>query len=101
MMITGICPFAGNGIYDTYEKIQSYNPPIDNLHINYQMKDFLIKILQKDPNKRITLKEAMEHKWITNNGNESLMHPIIYTEQKFEKVSVTKEDIEYAVNLIT
>ncbi len=28
MMITGICPFAGNGIYDTYEKIQSDDPPI-------------------------------------------------------------------------
>eukprot|EP01084_Bolivina_argentea_P166436 288935_1 len=100
MMITGICPFAGNGIYDTYEKIQSYNPPIENLNIGTNIKDFLIKILQKDPKERITLKECMIHPWITNNGTDPLMHPQMYKDEKFEKrVSVTKQDIEYAVNL--
>ncbi len=42
----------------------------------------------------------MTHKWITNNENEPLMHPIMYDNKKYEKrVSVTKQDIEYAVNL--
>eukprot|EP00483_Globobulimina_turgida_P005288 UN05298 len=42
----------------------------------------------------------MVHDWITNNGKEPLQHPQTYQKQKFEKrVSVTKADIEYAVNL--
>eukprot|EP00483_Globobulimina_turgida_P003897 UN03905 len=100
MMITGICPFAGDGIYDTYDKIQSYEPPMDHLHIDDNLRDFLAKILLKDPSKRITLQQAMVHDWITNHGKEPLHHPQTYQKQKFEKrVSVTQDDIEYAVNL--
>ncbi len=98
MMITGICPFAGNGIYDTYEKIQNENPPIPQ-NIDENMKDFLEKILLKDPTKRISIKEAMIHPWITKNGTEPLNHPIEHNNHKFEKrISVTKQDIEYAVS---
>lgn len=99
MMITGICPFAGNGIYDTYEKIQNDNPPIPQ-NIDENMRDFLEKILLKDPNKRITLKQAMNHPWITKNGTDPLSHPTEYNNHKFEKrVSVTKQEIESGLTL--
>ena len=99
MMITGICPFAGNGIYDTYEKIQNENPPIPN-DIDENMKDFLENILLKDPDKRITLKQAFTHPWITKNGTEPLNHPMEYNNHKFEKrVSITKEDIEFGLSI--
>lgn len=99
MMVTGICPFAGQGIYDTYDKIQKYDPPIPQ-DIDSEMKDFMERIMLKDPEKRITLKQAMVHNWITKNGSEPLQHPNQYKERKFEKrVSVTKMDIEYAVSL--
>eukprot|EP01083_Nonionella_stella_P155139 500756_1 len=98
MMITGICPFAGNGIYDTYEKIQNEHPPIPT-HIDQNMRHFLAQILQKDPNKRITLKQAMKHRWITNNGTDPLSHPKKYQKETQRRVSVTKDEIEYAVSL--
>lgn len=95
MMITGICPFAGNGIFDTYEKIKNEHPPMPT-NVSDELKDFLERILRKDPTKRIDLKEAMVHDWITKNGKEPLTHSDML---KDKRVSVTKEDIEYAVSL--
>eukprot|EP01083_Nonionella_stella_P203609 742862_1 len=98
MMITGVCPFAGNGILETYEKIQNEQPPIPT-DIDQNMRDFLEQILQKDPDKRITLKQAMTHQWITKNGTDPLSHPKKYQKKTQRRVSVTKDDIEHAVSL--
>eukprot|EP01083_Nonionella_stella_P148211 468800_1 len=83
MMITGICPLSGNGIYDTYEKIQNEHPPIPT-HIDQNMHHFLDQIVLKDPDKRITLKQLKQamkihnkpkkyHYWFqTKGGTHSL-----------------------------
>ena len=31
------------------------------------MKDFIIKLLEKDPNKRINVEEAVKHPWVSKN----------------------------------
>lgn len=46
------------------------------------MKDLLLCILEKDPNKRTTLKEIMNHDWVTCQGTlerlQSSYHPFIF-----------------------
>ena len=39
------------------------------------LKDLLCKLLEKDPRKRCTLKEAMNHKWVTDSYTLQLLHP--------------------------
>ena len=67
-MITGICPFAGESIMDTYEKIRKYAPKMDYDDWDDNFKDFIQRILEKNPQKRLTINEMKCHKWITNNG---------------------------------
>lgn len=35
--------------------------------ISSEAKDLILKLLQRDPSKRITAAQAMEHEWIKNN----------------------------------
>eukprot|EP01083_Nonionella_stella_P269453 911685_1 len=41
----------------------------------------------------------MKHQWITKNGTDPLSQPTKYQNQTQRRVSVTKDDIEYAVSL--
>lgn len=41
--------------------------------IGYEnLKDLLIKMLNKEPSSRISIKDIQTHPWITNNGIELL-----------------------------
>ena len=95
MMITGICPFVGNNIFNTYQKIQTYNPPIPN-DIDKDMRDFLVNILQKDPSKRLNINDMKIHPWITKNNKEPLKQ---YNDELNNEIKLNQNDIEYALNL--
>ncbi|ETO05627.1 hypothetical protein RFI_31771 [Reticulomyxa filosa] len=74
MMITGICPFAGDTIQDTFEKIQIHTPVIPpDLPTN--LKHLITALLTKDPSQRIIMSQLKEHPWVTRNGEESLRQP--------------------------
>jgi serine/threonine protein kinase len=36
-------------------------------HLSEELKDLLLKMLEKDPSKRITLIELLSHQWISKN----------------------------------
>lgn len=56
-------------------------PDPSEISISSNLADFLKKILEKDPLKRITLKEIMIHPWITLDGKEPLSNPASYEEE--------------------
>ena len=68
LMVSGKLPFnsedeneiARQVVYD--EPDYTRNPVWKN--ISSECKDFIKKLLNKDQNKRMTIKEALEHKWI-------------------------------------
>ena len=68
LMVSGKLPFnsedeneiARQVVYD--EPDYSRNPVWKN--ISAECKDFIKRLLNKDQNKRMTIKEALEHKWI-------------------------------------
>lgn len=40
--------------------------------ISFQAKSFVMALLTKDPKKRITVKQALEHDWLTSKNSSSM-----------------------------
>ena len=72
-MVTGIFPFRGINETQLHENILSgiYPKPKD---ISKELFDLLSQILNVNPNKRISLEKIMEHPWLKNDKNLSLIN---------------------------
>ncbi|KAN0061309.1 serine/threonine-protein kinase gin4 [Thecaphora frezii] len=57
-------------------------------------KDLIWRMLEVDPEKRITMYEIMRHPWFTNNGAESDRNPVTTSFESFENETVRLEDID-------
>eukprot|EP00736_Rhodelphis_marinus_P008900 Rmarinus@m.15529 len=57
-----------------------------------ELKSLLKKVLEKDPKQRITVREMMEHEWVTKGGLEPLASSV-------DKVEVTEDDVRKAINV--
>ena len=78
-----------NSILYVYITTLSYTCSID---ISPELKDLLVKLLQKDPAKRITIPEIREHPWILQTAR-----PLPSREENCaEQISVSEEEIKGA-----
>ncbi|KAH0467350.1 hypothetical protein IEQ34_004588 [Dendrobium chrysotoxum] len=72
-MIFGYCPFIGESLQETYDKI--VNSP---LHISEdldpELEELLRGLLCKDPTQRMTLESAARHPWLTK-GTDPIPQP--------------------------
>lgn len=95
-MIFGKTPFISTNLLELYELIKEQ--PIeygDNL--SPELLDLFHKILDRNPDTRITMKELRNHPWITNNGTETM----ISEEDNCDIVSeVTEEEMNNAIKSI-
>ncbi|RYP68359.1 hypothetical protein DL771_006745 [Monosporascus sp. 5C6A] len=68
----GRLPFQNDTVVDMLEAIRSeevYVPPDENEHFKHLMG----RILDKDPDSRITMRELREHPWVTKGGIDPLL----------------------------
>ncbi|KAK6588993.1 hypothetical protein RS030_243609 [Cryptosporidium xiaoi] len=67
ILLSGIPPFTGNTDGEIIEKVKkgsiAFSEPIWN-NISLRAKDFLQKLLNKNPNDRISAFQALQHPWI-------------------------------------
>ena len=63
-MVTKAYPFAEEGIGPTIEKIMTKNPKYQK-NLSQKLIDLLSKMFNKNPDERITLKQIIEHPWLT------------------------------------
>jgi serine/threonine protein kinase len=61
--LTGGPPFEAEGNSATYERIKSIDLGFP-AHVSPEAQDLITKLLKKDPNRRITLEQVLEHPWI-------------------------------------
>ncbi|KAK1756096.1 kinase-like domain-containing protein [Echria macrotheca] len=68
----GKIPFQRDGVLDMYEAIKNETPslPPDE---NPQFVDVISRLMEKDPEKRITMAELREHPWVTKGGQDPLL----------------------------
>jgi serine/threonine protein kinase len=63
ILLTGKYPFGSQPNSRTKNRILNEEPRWDELKIPPLAKDLLQRMLEKDPSKRITLKEVQAHPW--------------------------------------
>jgi serine/threonine protein kinase len=64
-MLIGHAPFRAKNIFDLMNQIEKNNVKIPiETHISEECRDLILKLLQKDPEKRITWPQFFTHPWL-------------------------------------
>ncbi|KAF2114976.1 kinase-like domain-containing protein [Lophiotrema nucula] len=71
-LLFGRIPFEKHGMLELYQAIRNDTPDIEP-QINDDLRDLLLKLLEKDPEKRIKMPELREHHWVTRQGTDPLL----------------------------
>ncbi|KAG1453007.1 hypothetical protein G6F46_009325 [Rhizopus delemar] len=95
-LIYGKTPFMSSNLLELYDQIKEapieYGDNIDNT-----LLDLFQRILDRNPETRITMQELRNHPWVTNNGTETM----ISEEDNCAIVSeITEEDMNNAIRSI-
>uniref|UniRef100_A0A671YML8 calcium/calmodulin-dependent protein kinase n=1 Tax=Sparus aurata TaxID=8175 RepID=A0A671YML8_SPAAU len=96
--VIGKCPFYDEYIVSLHNKIKK--EPVefpDTPVITDELKELIVKMLDKNPETRITIPEIKLHPWVTENGSNHL--PL--EEEHCSAVEVTEEEVLNSVKLIT
>jgi len=69
--LVGQPPFMSEGTNETYRRIKLVDlkfPP----NVSDEAKDLVVKLLQKEPSKRLPLDQVISHPFVTKNYNPAL-----------------------------
>ncbi|KAG7360442.1 protein kinase [Nitzschia inconspicua] len=91
ILLCGFAPFSGDTDYDTLQLVaraplEFPSPEWDD--VSEEAIDFLTKLLDRDPDKRPTANEAMQHPWIAKH----VVPPGIPKPMPFKKRSISEND---------
>uniref|UniRef100_A0A3B3TD98 Calcium/calmodulin-dependent protein kinase kinase 1, alpha a n=1 Tax=Paramormyrops kingsleyae TaxID=1676925 RepID=A0A3B3TD98_9TELE len=95
--IYGKCPFIDEYILALHSKIK--NKPVEFLEtpvISELLKSLILRMLDKNPDTRITIPEIKVHPWLTQDG----MDPLPLEEDHCSAVEVTEEEVKNSVKFI-
>uniref|UniRef100_A0A8C5GUP0 calcium/calmodulin-dependent protein kinase n=1 Tax=Gouania willdenowi TaxID=441366 RepID=A0A8C5GUP0_GOUWI len=93
----GTCPFYDEYIVSLHNKIK--NEPVDFPDMPWtsdDVKELIERMLDKNPETRITIPEMKLHPWVTENGS----NPLPLEEEHCTAVEVTDEEVQNSVKLI-
>lgn len=68
----GKIPFEKTGVLELYEAIRNDGLSLEGEN-DEDFKDLMRRILDKDPDKRITMDELRAHPWVTKKGSDPLL----------------------------
>lgn len=74
ILLCGYPPFNGNDNPEVYDSVRqgTYRfPSSDWSNTSRDSRDFIRRLLQMDPRKRMTVKQALNHPWIVKNVTSS------------------------------
>ncbi|XP_037630413.1 calcium/calmodulin-dependent protein kinase kinase 1b isoform X1 [Sebastes umbrosus] len=95
--VIGKCPFYDEYIISLHNKIK--NKPVEFPKIpliSDKLKELIERMLDKNPETRITIPEIKLHAWVTENGS----NPLPLEEEHCTAVEVTEEEVQNSVKLI-
>ncbi|KAF4098753.1 hypothetical protein G5714_020783 [Onychostoma macrolepis] len=96
--IFGVCPFMDERILSLHQKIKTQPVELpENADISDDLKDLLFKMLDKNPETRITVPQIKVHPWVTRHGAEPLPPE---DDNCCSLIEVTEEEVENSVKHI-
>ena len=70
ILLVGQPPFVGDSDEDIYKAIRRGHYDVPNsIQLSQEGRDFLGQLLKRDPQRRVTAKQAAQHSWIVNNSS--------------------------------
>uniref|UniRef100_A0AAY5K0D7 calcium/calmodulin-dependent protein kinase n=1 Tax=Esox lucius TaxID=8010 RepID=A0AAY5K0D7_ESOLU len=96
--VFGACPFMDDRILNLHHKIKTQPVELpDHADISDDLKDLLLKMLDKNPESRISVPQIKVHPWVTRNGAEPLP---LEDDNCCMLIEVTEEEVENSVKHI-
>ncbi|XP_059187721.1 calcium/calmodulin-dependent protein kinase kinase 1b [Centropristis striata] len=95
--VFGKCPFYDEYIVSLHNKIK--NKPVEFPEtplISNELQGLIKRMLDKNPETRITIPEIKLHAWVTENGS----NPLPLEEEHCTALEVTEEEVQNSVKLI-
>ncbi|KAM9526027.1 calcium/calmodulin-dependent protein kinase kinase 1 isoform 1-T3 [Guaruba guarouba] len=95
--VYGKCPFIDEYILGLHNRIK--NKPVEfpeEAQISEELKELILRMLDKNPETRITVPEIKVHSWLTKGGEE----PLPLEEEHCTVVEVTEEEVKNSVKTI-
>ncbi|KAG6934682.1 calcium/calmodulin dependent protein kinase kinase 2, partial [Chelydra serpentina] len=95
--VFGQCPFMDERILSLHSKIKTQPLEFpDQPDITEDFKDLIMRMLNKNPESRISVPEIKLHPWVTKNGAE----PLPTEDENCTLIEVTEEEVENSVKHI-
>uniref|UniRef100_A0A8C0ITB9 Protein kinase domain-containing protein n=1 Tax=Chelonoidis abingdonii TaxID=106734 RepID=A0A8C0ITB9_CHEAB len=95
--VFGQCPFMDERILSLHSKIKTQPLEFpDQPDIAEDFKDLIMRMLDKNPESRISVPEIKLHPWVTKNGAE----PLPTEDENCTLIEVTEEEVENSVKHI-
>lgn len=95
-LVYGNVPFVATNIPALYEKIKHDAIHFPPTPLSPELKELINRMLEKDPERRITIKEIKENKWVTANDT----FPLPSEEENCVLVQISDEDMNSVVKSI-
>ncbi|NXT37432.1 KKCC1 kinase, partial [Pelecanoides urinatrix] len=95
--VYGKCPFIDEYILGLHNRIK--NKPVEfpeEAQLSEELKELILRMLDKNPETRITVPEIKVHPWLTKGGEE----PLPLEEEHCTVVEVTEEEVKNSVKTI-
>ncbi|KAL2272329.1 hypothetical protein FJTKL_06941 [Diaporthe vaccinii] len=85
----GHIPFNRAGVLEIYEAIKTETPTMPEDE-NENFRDLISRLMEKDPEQRITMPEIREHPWVTRDGTD----PLLDTEENCSELVDAPNELE-------
>ncbi|KAL2099833.1 hypothetical protein ACEWY4_004227 [Coilia grayii] len=96
--VFGVCPFMDERILSLHQKIKTQPVELpEHADVSDDLKDLLLKMLDKNPETRITVPQIKVHPWVTRHGAEPLPPE---DDNCCSLIEVTEEEVENSVKHI-
>ncbi|KAF4077508.1 hypothetical protein AMELA_G00208940 [Ameiurus melas] len=96
--VFGVCPFMDERILSLHQKIKTQPVELpEHADVSDDLKDLLLKMLDKNPENRITVPQIKVHPWVTRHGAEPLPPE---DDNCCSLIEVTEEEVENSVKHI-
>lgn len=97
-MLVGHVPFMAENVIEIYDAIRR-SPLVIPPHVSAQPRHLLTRLLERNPKKRLTISEAMEHPWIRNNvGRAFVMQGGRHAPHGLNGEGLSTDDIQHTIS---
>lgn len=99
-LLFGYLPYFSTDVLKLFEKIENDPLVFPASCVDDDVKDLLRLILEKDPEKRISLDGILAHKWLHRNVNSKALTAQVRTLKRAPAISVAESEVNGAVSVL-